>query len=139
MDLVVISIIWAAMIASGIWESSSEGVRSWAKGKSGWRIGKKPWILTQYHFFLFWVTFPLLLSIPLVVSYSPELLRTIVFAYLTGTIIQDFSWFIFNPRWRLRRFNPRYVDWHAWVRIGPLNIPVLYLIGITLALIVAFI
>ena len=139
MDLLVIGIIWAAMIATGVWESSSEGVRSWAKGKTGWKIGKKPWVLTQYHFFLFWVTFPLLLSIPLVLSYSHELLRTIAFGYVTGAIIQDFSWFVFNPRWGLSRFTPEYVEWHAWMRIGPITIPVLYVIGAALALIIAFI
>ena len=139
MDFLVIGLIWAAMIATGVWESSSEGVRSWAKGKTGWKIGRQPWVLTQYHFFLFWVTFPLLLSIPLVLDYSAELLRTIAFAYITGVIIQDFSWFIFNKRWGLRRFNPKYVDWHAWIRVGPVDIPALYIIGAVVALIIAFV
>ena len=139
MDIVVIGIIWAAMIASGVWESSSEGVRSWAKGKLGWRIGTEPWVLTRYHFFLFWITFPLLLSIPLVLNYSTELLRTIAFGYMTGVIIQDFSWFAFNPRWGIKRFNPKYVEWHAWVRIGPLQVPTLYIVGISIATIIAII
>ena len=139
MDFVVIGIIWAAMVATGVWESSSEGVRSWAKGKTGWKIGRKPWILTRYHFFLFWITFPLLLSIPLVVAYSHELLRTIAFGYVSGVIIQDFSWFIFNKRWGLKRFGPRYVDWHAWITLGPLKVPVLYVIGLITAAIIALI
>lgn len=134
MDPLVISLVWIAMISSGIWESSVEGIRPWAKGKIGWKIGHGRWILTRYHFFLFWVTFPILLSIPLVVSYSPELLRTLIFAYSTGVILQDISWFMFNPRWSLRRFTPSYVDWYAWVRIGRFHIPLMYIVGILIAI-----
>ncbi|MFT4307761.1 MAG: hypothetical protein ACMXYM_00125 [Candidatus Woesearchaeota archaeon] len=139
MDFLVIGIIWAAMVASGIWESSVEGDNAWEKNKRGWKIGRKPWILTRYHFFLFWVTFPLVLSIPLVLNYSPELLRTIAFGYVTGVLIQDLSWFVSNPGWGLKRWNPENVDWFAWVRIGRFAVPVVYIAGLAIAAIIAFI
>lgn len=126
MDIIIIALVWAAMIASGVWESSVEGRNTWDRGKTGWKLELPGIVLTKYHVFLFWIAFPLLLALPLVVAFSWELVRTLAFAYAAGLSIQDFSWFVSNPLWPMRDFTPEKVDWYPWLRIGRFAVPAGY-------------
>jgi len=59
--------IWGAMVAMAFWEAYSEGRNEWDEGKLGWKIKIGRYYFTAYHFYLFLVMWPLLLSLPLVI------------------------------------------------------------------------
>jgi len=132
--------IYAAMIATGFWESYVEGNKPWDKGKLGWKIKRGKYVLlTAYHFWLFYVTFPILLSIPfLFVGFSWELFGIILSAYISGLILEDFFWFIANPKYGLKKWNSKDVYWYPWIKIGKFEIPLSYVLAIMLSIIVWF-
>lgn len=123
------------MIAASFWESRVEGKNAWDKGKLGWkwRIGKRV-IMTSYHFWLFIIMFPALLAIPLVLDFSYKLLGILISAYFSGLIIQDFGWFVVNPVFPLKDFNPKKVKWHVWTNIFGFKIPLTYILGVLIAI-----
>jgi hypothetical protein len=135
-DGIIVSLVWLAMIATSFWEAYSEGKNSWSKHKLGWKIGGRVPILTAYHFWLFYVTFPALLAIPLVVSFSWHLFGLLLGAYLFGVVIEDFFWFVVNPVVRIDSLNPHYDKWQSWIKIGGVNIPLNYIVGISLGTLV---
>ncbi|MFB6225257.1 MAG: hypothetical protein ABEI13_02265, partial [Candidatus Paceibacteria bacterium] len=97
--LLIFAAIYGAMLSTSFWEAYVEGRFPWDKRKLGWkiRIGES-FIFSAYHFFLFWITFPLLLSLPLIVNgWDTELFGILTSAYVSGIIIEDFVWFIVNP------------------------------------------
>lgn len=125
----IFAIIWGAMIANSFWEVSVEGREAGNRGKDGWKFHLLGWWITQYHFFLFWIMWPLLLSLPLVVyGWNLRLFGILVSAYVTGLVIEDFVWFLVNPRVGLRYFNRRFVNYYPWFRIGRIDIPVFYVV-----------
>src|SRR3989344_845186 len=94
----VFTLVWGAMIATGFWESYVEGRNPWDKGKLGWKIRIGSFVLTGYHFYLFWVMFPLLLAIPFVFTgWNPKLFGVLVSAYATGVILEDLTWYLVYP------------------------------------------
>jgi|SRR3989338_7719483 len=128
--------IWAAMIANGFWEAYVEGKHAWDKGKLGWKIKtkKRVW-LTAYHFWLFVVMWPLLITLPLVIAgFDLRLFGILLSAYFSGLIIEDFTWFIVNPVFNFRHFNSKYVKWYPWMKISKLEIPIFYLVAVLAAL-----
>jgi hypothetical protein len=130
--IVIFGAVWGAMIATSFWEAYVEGKHAWDSGKLGWKIGFGRYVLlTAYHFYLFCITFPLLLSIPLMVAgYSNILLGTLISAYVSGLMIEDFFWFVANPYWGIGRFNPSHVHWYPWIGFGKAKIPLYYLLCI---------
>lgn len=136
MIITIFAIIWGAMIATSFWEAYVEGKNPWDKGKLGWKIRyKHHTILTAYHFWLFWVMYPLLVSLPLfVVGFSWGLLGVIISAYTSGLMIEDFFWFVVNPVFNFSHFNSKYVYWYPWIKIGKIEFPAYYLIAITLSI-----
>ena len=124
------------MIATSFWKSRVEGKNAWDKGKLGWKwkIGKRV-IMTSYHFWLFVIMFPVLLAIPLVINYNQHLLGVIISAYFSGLVIEDFAWFVVNPVFSLKDFNPKKVKWHIWANIFGFKIPITYIFGILIAII----
>lgn len=130
----VFALVWLAMIATGFWESRVEGKKAWDKGKLGWKFRyERRVLLTEYHFWLFLVMVPAFLAIPLVLNYSKELLGIMLSAYFSGLVIEDFTWFVVNPVFPFKNFDPNHAKWHIWFKYRGIAIPVSYVIGILLA------
>lgn len=135
--LLVFVWIYGAMIATSFWEAYVEGTNSWDKGKLGWKwkVGKYT-IITAYHFFLFLVMFPLLLSLPLVIGgWNTQLFGMLMSAYASGLIVEDFFWFVVNPTFKLKHWNSKNVKWYPWLKIGKFELPWGYLVGVLLTII----
>lgn len=138
MNIVLIFIwIWAAMIATSFWESRVEGRNAWDKGKHGWKIKYKNYVyLTAYHFWLFWVMYPLLLTLPLVIyGFDLKLVGIIISAYASGIIIEDFMWYVVNPAVKLKEFHTNFSNYFIWIKIGgkkiiPLGYVTLFLVSL---------
>jgi hypothetical protein len=137
MNILLIFIwIYAAMISMSFWEAYVEGRKPWDKGKLGWkiRLGNK-FVLPAYHFYVFWVMWPLLLTLPLVIyGWNLGLFGVLISAYFSGMIIEDFGWYVVNPRVKLKEFWTSFSDYYPWIRIkGKKIIPWGYLLGIIAA------
>lgn len=130
--MLIFSIIYAAMIATSFWEAYVEGRNAWDRKKLGWKIrffGK--YSLPAYHFYLFFIMFPLLLSLPFVIyGWDRKLFGIIASAYFSGLVIEDFMWYVVNPAVKLSEFNSKFVTFHPWVRFGKLEVPLLYIIAL---------
>jgi len=135
-------IIWLAMIAHSFWEASVEGKNAWDRNKYGWKWQiAKNLSLTRYHFWLFFIYLPLLIiALPLVVAgYNTKLFGILLSAYFSGMVIEDFFWFVANTEIKFKEaWNPKFASYYPWLVIGKFRIPVLYIIGIGLALIFWF-
>jgi|GEM_PF-656661 hypothetical protein len=134
--LLVFAIVWAAMIASGIWEAYVEGRNPWDKGKLGWKIKIGSFVLTGYHFFLFWIMYPLFLALPFVFTgWNAELLGILISAYATGIIIEDFTWYVANPVVRFGEWFTEFSDYYPWIKVGGRKIiPTGYVVGVLVAI-----
>jgi hypothetical protein len=135
-EVLIILLVWIAMIAISFWESRVEGKNAWDKGKLGWKwkVGNKV-LLTSYHFWLFFIMAPTFLAIPLVLNYSKELLGILISAYFSGLVIEDFGWFVVNPVFPLKDFNPKKAKWHHWIKFSKkIAIPSTYFLGIIIAI-----
>ncbi len=134
--LCIFALIWCALIASGIWESYVEGRNPWDKGKLGWKIRIGSFLLTGYHFYLFWVMYPALLALPFVITgWNPKLFGIIVSAYASGVILEDFTWYLANPAVQFKEWFTSFSDYYPWIKIGGKKIiPWGYVIGIAIAL-----
>ncbi len=133
-------ILWVclAMFATSFWEAYVEGRNAWNKEKLGWslRIGKR-FVLSGYHFFLFFIMFPLLLSLPLVIyGWDARLFGILVSAYAIGLIVEDFGWYCVNPVVRFKEFWSDFSDYYPWIKIkGKKIIPFGYVVGVIVAII----
>ena len=118
--------IQLAMTATALWESRIEGSNIGASKQTGWKINILGTNFTEYHFWLFIAAYPLLLSVPLFVSFSWELLAVLMSAYAFGLVWEDFMWFVFNSKFNLSHFNSREVKWYPWLKIWKIEIPFFY-------------
>lgn len=127
--------IYIAMIAMSFWESEAEGKKAWDKGKLGFKIQIGKYCLPAYNIFLFWVMMPLLLSLPLVIyGWNLKLFGILISAYSSGIMIEDFMWFIVNPAIKFKNsFNPEFANYYPWAKIGKLQIPILYIVGMLIS------
>lgn len=131
----VFVVMWLALLSMSFWESYVEGKNCWDRRKLGWKL-RLPggYVLPAYHFYLFVVMFPLLLSLPLVINgWNTVVFGVLISAYLTGTIIEDFMWFVVNPECSLKNFNPEWVDYYPWFRLGKVSIPVGYVVSLLIS------
>ena len=128
--------IWAAMIAWSFAESSFEGRNSWDKGKAGFRIKIGKFVISRYHFFAFFITFPMLIGLPLIIySWDTRLFGMLLSAYLTSLIIEDFVWYLVNPVVKPKEFWTSFSDYYPWIKIGKKKIiPTGYIMYLVLAL-----
>lgn len=134
--LIIFIWIYAAMVAMGFWEAYVEGRNAWDRGKLGWkiRIGNFT-VMTAYHFFLFVVMWPLLLSLPLIIyGWDTRLFGIILSAYVSGTMIEDFVWYLANPVVRVSELNTDFANYYPRFRFGRVRIPVTYFFSIVVAL-----
>ena len=130
--ILVFALVYGAMIATSFWEAYVEGKHAWDEGKLGWKIRYKgKVILTAYHFWLFIVMYPLLLSLPLAIyGFDKKLLGVIASAYFSGLVVEDFFWFVVNPVFNFRNWNSKNVKWYPWLNFGFFEIPAYYLISL---------
>ena len=110
----------AAIFAS--LEIQIEGHNGWASALPSWRIhnrwtrlllGSRP--LTGYHFYTH-LFITALLHAPFALALVPfswaAELRILAFFILLW-LVEDFFWFVLNPRYGIRRFSAANVPWHA--------------------------
>ncbi|MBI2670746.1 hypothetical protein HYX18_02100 [Candidatus Woesearchaeota archaeon] len=140
-DLLITLYIQAIFVSIAFWESYLEGYNAWAQGKHGWKVRvaflkKEP--LTAYHLFLYLITIPLFLMLPLIIfGFNRHIFLLLVANYFVGLVVEDFIWFVANPVWGgLKNFNSRKVYWHRFFKIGNFEIPDFYLYFSVLALII---
>ena len=128
--------VYCAMFATSFWEAYVEGKNAWDKKKLGWKLRYKHYvILTAYHFWLFIIAYPLLVFFPMLFV-GPDIATfgMILSAYVTGLIVEDFFWFIANPVFKFRDWNSKKVKWYPWVKVGRVEIPLYYVLGILIAI-----
>ena len=133
----IFAVVWAAMIAMSFWEAYAEGRNAWDKHKLGWELhlwGK--FVLPAYHFYIFIVMIPLLLSLPLVIyGWNTRLFGILLSAYLTGMTLEDFMWFVVNPAVKFKEWNPEFANYYPWLKLGWFRVPVGYVVSILLAIV----
>ncbi|MBU1952043.1 hypothetical protein KJ733_03980 [Patescibacteria group bacterium] len=117
-DVVIVLWIIMAFIATSFWEAYIEGQHGGAEKQVGWKIKVGKYYLNGYHFWLWVVAYPLLLTLPLVINYSSRVLGLILIGYFLGQVIEDFLWFVVNPQWPFRHFRPDKADWFPWMKFG---------------------
>ena len=133
----VFGLVWGALIATGFWEAYVEGRKAWDKGKLGWKIRSGGYVITSaYHFFVFFVMYPLLLLLPFVFTgWNFKLFGIMVSAYTTGVILEDFTWYLVNPVVRFKEWFTDFSDYYPWVKVGGKKIvPTGYVVGVAVAL-----
>ena len=115
----IFAIVWTAFISISFWESSVEGRNAWGKKKLGWELKiKKNVFLTRYHFYLFFITIPLLTLLPIFIyGWDSRLFGILVSAYFSGIMIEDFMWYVVNPVVKLKEFYTKFSDYYPWIRI----------------------
>lgn len=128
--------IWGAMIAMSFWAAYVEGRNAWDRGKLGWKIQiTKKYSIPAFEFYIFVIMCPLFLSLPFVVyGWNLKLFGILISAYLTGIILEDFLWFIVNPKTSIKDFNSKFADYYPWIKIGKIEVPLGYIAGILVAL-----
>ena len=118
------------MISLSFVEAYVEGRNPWDKRKVGWKL-KLPggYVFSGYHFFLFVILLPFLLTLPLVIyGWNKRLFGILLSAYLTGIIIEDFVYFIVNPVVKFREFWSSFTDFYPWIKLkGRKIIPSMYI------------
>ncbi len=135
--LIIFLWIYAAMLSMSFWEAYAEGRNAWDKGKQGWKIKIiSHFTLTGYHFFLFAVMWPLVLSLPLIThGWDKQLFGILLSAYMSGVVIQDFGWYVVNPKVKLAEFWTEFSNYYPWLRIGKKKIiPWGYILGLLIAI-----
>ena len=78
---------------------------------------------------------PLLFALPLVVcGWNFKLFGTLVSAYFSGMVLEDFMWYVINPVVKFKEFFTSFSDYYPWIRFnGRKIIPVGYAAGILIA------
>ncbi|MDD5342280.1 MAG: hypothetical protein PHI73_03015 [Patescibacteria group bacterium] len=116
-----------AFASISFWEAYIEGEHGGAEKQVGWVRKIFGLRLTGYHFMLFGVCLPLFLLLPIIThGYDGKLLAVIACGYLVGILVEDFLWFVVNPKFKFKDFRHEKVWWYPWMRVGSYHIPVLY-------------
>ena len=133
--LPIFIVVWLASIAMSFWEAYVEGRNAWDKGKLGWKISIGGFKLTGYHFFLSYVMWPLLISLPLFIfGWDTRLFGILLSAYISGTVIEDFMWYVVNPVVKVSELNTDFANYYPRFRFGKIKIPAGYFLGIAIAI-----
>ncbi|OGJ20030.1 hypothetical protein A3K73_03925 [Candidatus Pacearchaeota archaeon RBG_13_36_9] len=128
--------IYAAMIAMAFWEAYAEGRNPWDKRKLGWKVQlSRNFVFPAYHFYVFWVMWPLLLTLPFVIyGWDSKLFGVLASAYFSGMVLEDFFWFIVNPAVKFSEFWTDFTDYYPWIKVGKKKIiPWGYVLGVAVA------
>ena len=126
LNLIIFTLIMGFFIAKV--EINVEGAEGmWAKNLPTWKVknrftriafGEKP--LTGYHIWFclmgfFFLHFPYFVGLPFSFQFELQLMAV----FIWGVVVEDFYWFLLNPAFGLKRFNPQVVTWHEWIWIFP--------------------
>ena len=127
--------VYAAMIAMSFWEAYVEGRNIWGKKKLGWKLRfSEKYTLPAYHFYVFFVMWPLLLTLPLVIyGWDFRLFGILVSAYFSGMALEDFMYYVVNPVIKFSEFNSKFVYYYHWLKIGKIEIPLPYILSIIIS------
>lgn len=112
-------------------EIQIEGDAGWAANLPTWRV-EEHWLLTifwggramtGYHA---WVMsfIVLVFHLPALIAWqwSMQLEARILASLMVFWIVEDFLWFILNPAFGFKRFQPAHVSWHKhWVCGAPVD------------------
>jgi hypothetical protein len=138
-----ILVLLATAAAFAILEIQIEGDAGWAEDLPTWRInnhwtrllfGSRP--LTGYHLWVHIVVI-LLVHLPYALGFVAPTLRTemrIIAFLVLFWILEDFLWFVFNPRFGVVKFRREHVWWHApsWWWIMPREYWIFLPIGVAI-------
>lgn len=121
-------------VSMSFWEAYVEGKYPWAGRQVGWKIKMTKHIsLTAYHFWVY-IMFIFFLGLPfLIEGWDTKLFGIILSATCLGLIVEDFLWFIINPFYSLKKFNPKDVYWYPWLNLKIISIPVPYIASISVS------
>lgn len=118
LGLIMFSTTTAILLA--LHEIQIEGEDGWAKNLPTWRIYNPlktiiswPYI-TGYHIYL-WLLLLLLFQLPFFFN-TPLTLKNeilVIEILYVMLILEDFFWFILNPKWGIRRFLNNTIPWHS--------------------------
>ena len=126
-ELVLIYIL-LIFIALAFAEGYTEGRHGWAVRSYGWRIKFFKRTLTAYHFWSWLIMLPLALMLPLFIyGFNLKIFGILSSGYFLGSVINDFAWYIVNPKVTLKDFNPRFAKWYNWWNIFGIKIPDFYI------------
>ena len=110
--LIIFIWVYAAMIAMSFWEAYVEGRNAWDKKKLGWKLNIGKFVLHSYHFYAFWIMWPLALSLPLVIyGWDTRLFGILLSAYFSGMVLEDFFWYVVNPVVKLKELWSDFSDY----------------------------
>ncbi|MEI6222982.1 MAG: hypothetical protein WCP97_09555 [bacterium] len=136
-ELLIFLLIIVSMSSISIVEAAQSGQDGYSVSEDWWRIGQdSKYTYSSYHIWMYWLLLPLLIiALPIAVAdFSWRLLWLLIMSYIIGTVVEDFLWYIANPKVTLKRFNPRETYWQKWFVLGPIAIPWHYIIKITAAI-----
>lgn len=117
-NLLIFIIVVATIFA--LLEIQIEGENGWAANLPTWKV-KNPFkklinwpYLTGYHFYV-GLLFMSLLQLPFFMGIDFSLKKEILIIeiYLLILIIEDFLWFVFNPKWGIKKFFTEDIPWHS--------------------------
>lgn len=123
--LIFIWIIFA-FVSAAFWEAYAEGENVGASQQCGWTIKIGKYKIKAYHFWLWYVMMPMLLILPLLVDFSFSLLGTIISGFCIGSVAEDFLWYVVNPKYPFKKWNPKDVNCWPWWGIGKFKLPYFY-------------
>jgi len=134
--LILIYII-LMFIALAFAEGYTEGRYGWAARSYGWKINFFKRKLTAYHFWMWIILLPIALIFPLIIyGFNLKLLGIILAGYFLGSVVNDISWYIVNPKVTLKDFNPKFAAWYHWWNILGIKIPDFYIFYPIIAIII---
>jgi len=138
-DWAIFLYIQAVFVSIAAWESHIDP-EGWAKTGQGWRIKIGARELTGYHFWCWLVMLPLLLLMPLAIyGWDKHLFIVLAVSAFIGIVIEDFLWFVFNPKFTVAKWNSEYAKWHWWIKIGKFEIPEFYILLPIVAILIWYI
>ena len=140
LGMLIFSVIAAFVVAK--LEIQIEGKNGWAEHLPTYKfsnplshliMGNTP--MTGYHVWLN-ATFVTFIHFPFFVGLAWTLPLELRFfgIFFFGAVLEDFFWFIFNPRYGLRKFNAEHAPWHRWIG----GLPMLYYIYLFLAIVLTY-
>ncbi len=127
-DLLILIYIMVIYVALAFAEGYMEGRYGWAARSYGWKINVMNRKLTAYHFWSWLIMLPMLLMLPLVIyGFDKKVFGILLSSYFLGAVVNDFAWYIVNPKVSLKDFNPKFAKWYNWWGIYGIKIPDFYI------------
>ncbi len=133
-EIIIFLLILLAFVSMAFWEAYAEGEAGGAARAVGPQFKLFGLRFKAYHLILFCVFIPLLLSLTLIGRFSWHLFKFVAAGYFFGLVIEDFLWFVVNPKWPFSHWNSRHVDWYSWWKIGKFEIPSFYIPAIIIGI-----